>query len=486
MSRINLLQGPGSKQSYFGGATQRFFSHSKLPIFSTLEKWATDEFARLKIGPKPLEGTLVYIRQHMLWNSIPLARTMSKWGVRYSNMYYLGIPYSANSGVIKELQALGVNYFHGVGQLGYGRGEDDAISASTWRWKDIYEVPKEGIDKIIAFDHGGKVLQFMPPDLLKKYKVVAGDKTTTGIDEINRRGKPPFPVIDVASCAIKKFVEPPFIAEAVFSNLDNILDDIRFTKAICSVIGFGPIGKAIAKKLLDLGCCVFAHDIKPELLTEISHPNLYKTVDPNAALSKAKYIFFCTKEDITNPALDLFRLNPEEQVLINCTSGDYPVATALRQLVPAIDLINQSLDPYRDVIYTNPIGGRIVFHQGGYPANFGKSRESGRSVDDEKIDIIRSLALAALVQAVWHFHDIQVMSNGLNMLDAAMQVLLVKKYLQLNPGAIPETVANNLQNPQWIREYATKLDPNVICNTSNNTKMQDERDELDKSISLNI
>lgn len=365
--------------------------------------------------------------------------------------------YSRCEDVVNEFKALGVNYRSGSRQISLGGFSVSALRDANWVWKDIFqEIREKDIEEILILDHGGAVLPFIPAELIEKYNVIGVEKTAGGLVKLAKRGALPFPIITIANCAIKKYVEPSFIAEAVFSKLMPLLNEMKESKGICGVVGYGAIGQAITEKLLSYGFQVIIYDSSPEQLAAISHNNLNKTTDIKAVFSNADYIYGCTGTDITEEATELFRCGSRKKTLINCASGDYEFATLLHELFPPTNLKHQSLNPLDDLMYQNKIGGNIRIVRGGFPINFDLS---GLSVANKDIDVTRSLGLGGIMQAIMFFHDSRIMdkSAGCYILDPEIQAYIMEKYLETNPDRYLETVAHHLKEPEWIKNQSIEL-----------------------------
>ena len=93
-------------------------------------------------------------------------------------------------------------------QINLGKYSYSFIRDINWLWAQfVASIKKDEIHEILILDHGGHAITYFPPALLNQYKIVAVEKKTAGFMDIDKRGIPPFPIIDVANSAAKRFIE---------------------------------------------------------------------------------------------------------------------------------------------------------------------------------------------------------------------------------------------------------------------------------------
>jgi S-adenosylhomocysteine hydrolase len=96
---------------------------------------------------------------------------------------------------------------------------------------------------------------------------------------------PPFPILSVASSTIKALFEPPYIAHNVFQNLERLLPDVSFRGASAAVLGYGTIGRDVARELRANGVNVTVYDLDHEKLLQATEDGFNWTDSSPAAVS---------------------------------------------------------------------------------------------------------------------------------------------------------------------------------------------------------
>jgi len=111
--------------------------------------------------------------------------------------------------------------------------------------------------RIIIVEDGGYLTPLLHDNFKENIGLFKGavEQTTKGISRdkqtIEKFGSLEFPVLSVASSKIKKEFESPAVGETVVRNIKNILRDKKLSGKETVVIGYGTIGKEIAKRMKD-------------------------------------------------------------------------------------------------------------------------------------------------------------------------------------------------------------------------------------------
>lgn len=401
------------------------------------------------LSQKPLQHTAVFYVHHPLQTSLNVIDAIVRLGAGPKNIFILGKRYSECSDVVDALVKLGVHYQPCSMQINLGKYSYSFIRDINWLWAQLVSALSEDIREILILDHGGHAVTYFPPALLNRYKVVAIEKTSAGFIDIDKRGLPPFPMIDVANCAAKRFIESPLIASAVVNKIVSYLPK-EGGKHIYGVVGFGSIGQAITYKLLNMGYRVVLYDNDPaKILTAIPHANLIPTQELSALVSASNYIFGCSGRDIAETILEHFRLSKSDKTLISCSSEDKEFLSLLRIISHHENY--DVHDPLDNIDYKSVLGANICILRGGFPVNFD---QSGESVPAKDIQLTRSLVLASILQAIQYFK----LSNspivpGIYSLDAVAQSFIVDEWLKHQDSSIyPEELIHSFHDIEWIME----------------------------------
>jgi S-adenosylhomocysteine hydrolase len=357
---------------------------------------------------------------------------MIQLGASPSNIFVLGKRYSENEQVVASFIKLGVQYQACSPQMHSGSFDLSFIRDVNWLWARVMEQISSNIDQMIILDHGGHAINYVPPMLVHRYKIIGIEKTSAGFFDIGERGLPPFPVINVANCAAKKYVESPLIAEAIVNKIISYLP-VDKHDITCGVVGLGSIGKAVAKKLLSMGYTVVIFDTDEQQLSVFKEGNGFICVhNISELMSISDYIFGCSGRDITASNLEYFQFASKNKTLISCSSEDKEFLSLLRLIQRQREGL---FDPLNDIQYTNQLGVSIQILRGGFPVNFDASGESVPAVD---IQLTRALVLSAVMQAIGYFNRSDIISqSGIYALEPDEQRFIVHEWIKqkdvLNP-----------------------------------------------------
>lgn len=405
-----------------------------------------------------LEDTVVLINHHALETSYTLLKAMCDIGAQAKNIFAIDKHYSRNEAVVEAFNNEGVYNYKCSEQIGLGRFSPTYSGDMTRLWSKIAEHLEKHpyINNILVMDHGGYALESIPTQLLMDKRVIGIEKTTSGFNNQKGRGHLPLPIIDVARCATKKYLEAPLIAEAVISKLlTNMNINLQQERRACGVIGYGVIGRAIADLLSNLGHKVIVYDANPDQLTRINDKkNIHTAKDLATAVNFADLIFGCSGNDIT-ASLEPFELSPTPKTIVSCSSEDREAWRLLQEVQAEKNgkVANKFLD---DVIYTNELGIEITIIRGGFPVNFD---DSGESVPAADIDLTRSLVLAAVMEAARCFQTkpSNFFSYGsIYALSPEIQQFIKTTWLTHQPsGRFPKNVTDNFEDLDWIRRHTS-------------------------------
>jgi hypothetical protein len=316
-----------------------------------------------------------------------------KLGVKSENIYLLGKHYSTHKESKETIRDLGINLQSNLIQTKLGNFSEAFTCDVKNLWNFVlHDILQKDINALIILDDGGHCLANTPEKLIIKYRIVGIEQTASGL--FNPKVlKLPFPLINVACSAAKKWLEPPIISNAIVRKLSSILP-LEDGKLCCGVIGFGAIGKAVAFKLSILNNSVVAYDknhFQNTKDTIISHTKSIEKVILNS-----DHIFGCTGTDIT-ANVDILKIMNKEKSLISCSSEDIE----FRLLLKLIQQNNHSkfklTFPLSDILYESECDRIIRIYRSGFPINFDNSKEIEYP---KEIQLTRGLLLGGILQAI--------------------------------------------------------------------------------------
>lgn len=404
--------------------------------------------------PQPVKDTIIVYVHHPLQTSVSLLQSIIDLGADPKNVFVLGKHYSECPSVVEQIKKMNVYYQDCSAQIGLGLFH----RSFTYDLSELWSAVKKHIEsdhqperkKIMILDHGGHAVNTIPQALLLSNDIVAIEKTTAGLVNINKEGVlPPFPIIGVANSATKRVLESPLIAQAIVTKLQAAgLMQFENEKLDCGVVGYGAVGKALTDMLLSLGHHVTVYDVDPTKVEKLDKNNT--TTDLNALVASTSYIFGCTGQDISS-AIDIFRLSNQNKTLISCSSEDAEYLSLLKE-VQRLQNGKVAKKPLADVIYTTAKNASIKVVRGGFPANFDNS---GESVPAKDIDLTRSLVLCAVIQAAKMLRERELLDQqGIYALSAQMQSFIANTWLSLNNNSsrYSESINSNFKNIKWIQQ----------------------------------
>jgi len=413
------------------------------------------------IEESPLFDTAVVYVHHPLRTSLNLLDAMFSIGLDPKNTFVLGKHYSENEWVVQETERLGVHYQRCSAQTVLG-GFDETFSVDINRlWERVVQdlEKKINIKNLLVLDHGGYAINFMPSSIRNRMNIIGLEKTSGGLINLVRQGCiPSFPLINMANCATKKFLESPLIAEAVVEKLSPVIP-VSQEPTMCGVIGYGSIGKAIAEKLLSLGHRVIVYDNDvSQLETANLRKNFVSTNDLVSLVASADLLFGCSGQDVTK-SIEAFRLSPRDKTLVSCSSGDREFLTLLR-LVQKNNTTHAPANPLENVVYESDFGGKIKILRGGFPYNFD---DTGESVPANEIQLTRALVFAGVIQAIDFFKNPEIIGKkGLYALDSCLQKFIVHEWLKLQSedkikSRYHPNQLSKFENEDWISEHSAGI-----------------------------
>jgi S-adenosylhomocysteine hydrolase len=335
-----------------------------------------------------LKGIALVCVQHFLETTGTLIESLLKLGLSPENVFAAGKVYSTNPDVERRLKGLGVHVQPAGVSNRWGYYEDQLRADVVKLWETATRhVHRNRIRKVIILDDGGCALSTVPEQLLLTSNIAGVEQTMSGI-ALQTSGRVAVPVVEVATSAAKRLIEPFLIQKAVFRRLMRSASALA-GKGRCGIIGYGNIGKAVSDALLRSNKDVLVFDSSGEALTAARSRSISTTKDLQELVTASDVVFGCAGQD-TFTETDWWKQLSSEKIFVSCSSLDLEFRTLLR----SIGKISQPVA--RTILQDVPVNANMLILQGGFPINFDRSRES---VPLAEIQLTRALLFAGVLQA---------------------------------------------------------------------------------------
>ena len=405
-----------------------------LPILETLTEKINPKFFQKPFSP---QKTIVIGVQHLVETTGSLIQAIIDLGILPNNIFLLGKQYSSNTEVKFNLSKIGV-YVHNSTLYHKSGNFMECIQGDiTDLWKRAsLQIKEIEAETVIIIDDGGFCLSLIPSDICRRLNVVGIEQTTSGIQRKNLFGN--FPIIQVASSAVKTIIEPYFICDAILKKMSDI-NELR-PNLIYGIIGIGNIGKVLANALLSRGFSTLVFDRLKSAME--SFPKEIRCEKIDQIFCNSDSIIGCTGEDLSKYGEWVDKISGTK-TLMSCSSSD----TEFKGLLQSIETEKKHGNPYDNIIYKIPkknVVLRII--RGGFPVNFDQSKES---VPATNIQLTRGLLFSAFCQAII---DRDLFEGDRNiMLNPFLQAIIVKKWIEKNKNVqICKKVTQNFENIDFI------------------------------------
>lgn len=342
------------------------------------------------VSLRPPDASHIYIvsLQHLLETTGSLFESILGLGIPPGNIFVSGKIYSNNEKTISKLRRIGINVEDNSKANKFGDYYSILRKDSNNLWKKLEGKLDSLANLIIVLDDGGILLSSVPAHLKNKLCIIGIEQTTSGI-ELNKECK--VPIISVAGSAIKKYVEPAFISQAVIQKARRYFLNYRPKKV--GVIGYGNIGKSLVKDLCNhkgIKVLVYDHDFSKKDRKN----SVIFCESVNDIFYHADLIIGATGKDVSSR--DWLLNCKSNKVLISVSSGDIEFQDLIKNANEYLtDEFSSMLD---DIRLNTKDNCRIIIPRGGTPINFDNNKHS---VLPEHIQITRGLLLLGVLQAIY-------------------------------------------------------------------------------------
>lgn len=358
---------------------------------------------------------------HFLTDLIPFVKSCQALGLKMNKTYffYKEYPYLYKEEVKAELELLGANI-----------DSIDNIPSFLEKFSKMIIINSE--NQIIIIEDGG----FFVPLIHDKYPqlfphiIGAVEQTTRGIENSKNWVKKKedntlkFPIISVATSKLKREIEPPFIADVVLKNIENLLINVILRGKNGLLLGFGTIGEKVAEWFYNHGVnlSIFDKSYQKKILIKLKGLDLAKS----RKLSAQNKDFIIGASGYNTIDSKLISFLSHNSILISTSSEQYEID---------IDDLNRKSDHIRDFEDENgrKIGTTYMIGEksinvlaDGYPINFWFSE----SMPYEASDFIMTLIFLSSIELIID-EDI---SNGINsdkVNDLAEKYEIAKRFYEI-------------------------------------------------------
>lgn len=422
--------------------TQRINNKStyveNLAVFSAIEQIIYPYTQNLN-----LKNIAIVCVQHELATTINLLASLISLSANPKNIFLLGKLYSTCHAVSKVIKKLGIRQqeFTMPKYPGHYSTCFKQDVNQMWSTVSTHINKTKTIQSLIVLDDGGQCLASVPQGLIDQLPIIGIEQTTGGLIVLENT-TPKFPIIEVASTAAKLFLESPIIAEAAIKPcVEKVLSGQK--NAICGIIGFGSIGKALTKKLTTMGYSVIVYEKNQQKLS--AHRNFEIAGNIKSLIQRADYIFSCTGRDVTKE-FKLTDINGRK-VLASCASEDREFLSLLLELREN-GTDTQQYHPLKDIDYADT-NRQITILRGGFPITFDGSSQPAPAHD---IQLTQGLLLGAVLQASLYLSTFKTRTQRI-MLDPDIQTLVASSWIQTRPhDDISWQLSKKFMNKAWIME----------------------------------
>ncbi len=393
------------------------------------------------------DRTIFVCVQHVLPTTVSLLNSLVRVGTKPDNIYLLGKPYSTHQASEQQIVKLGIQKQVNSVQTKLGRFSETFSNDVTRMWDYVLDdLSHKKIDAIIILDDGGHCIASTPAIIIERYLIIGIEQTTSGLRNLKTLNLE-FPIIDVASSAAKKWLEPIIISKYIIKKSE--VSHVKKKKIDCGVIGFGAIGKAVAHALSLSGHNVTIYDKLPRNI--IKNNKYFQSNTLSSLISTSDYVFGCTGQDITSE-IDICALAHDDKSLISCSSDDTEFKSLLRFIQKTRMRNFPVSSPLDDIFYKTGHKSIIRIFRGGFPINFDNSKKIEHT---QGIQLTRGLIFSGILQAMSLLTSSKRKSSAIVALDPVMQQFIARIWgrYQIKDYRLRELLSY-FEDINWIRNHS--------------------------------
>jgi len=387
--------------------------------------------------------------QHLLESTGSMFEAFINIGFKPENIFLTGKLYSTNEETKEKLKLLGINVFDSTIPQELGSYSESLEKDVAKMWEQLASKIKPQ-SKIIVLDDGGHAIKNAHREIVGKRDVFGIEQTTSGAKTIYKDMK--FPVIDLAESAAKVIIEPPIVSESVTIQLGRIIEELMPRKI--GIIGYGHVGKAIAKELKSKYQILVYDNAQKELPQEDKIAGIVYCRSAGEIYNQSDVLIGATGQDISD--LNWLTNSTGDKTLISVSSGDIEFQKLLKACKPY--LTEKIENPLQVLNLKTKQQHKLNILRGGMVANFTGTQHSSPG---EIIQMTRGLLFSAVIQIL---RDNKLLNKNNNpiMLDPEFQKEVVALWFNDQPqrkNDYPENVILGFNDVEWIKTHSKGVVP---------------------------
>jgi len=381
----------------------------KMPLLGYLAKKLSAE-----LSDRPFTDINFLVVLHFLKDLIVFLEACEKLGLEPSrtHLFYKPYLYPHREEIVSHLKAKGYHVYP---------LEDLEEVLDTLNKQDVNS-------HFVVIEDGGYIVPLLHakfPKLLEN-TIGAVEQTTRGIRNDEQVGDLKIPVLNVAESKIKNEIEPPHVADAVIKNLESLLTGEKLRGSKAAVLGYGTIGREIAKRLRDKGMIVTIYDSDSLKITKAREEGFEAVNEPYNAVKNKLLVIGCSGE--TSIGREEILSLSDRTYLVSASSDQREIGLIeLDSLSSNKEILKNENGRKIGTSYTI-CGQNKVIHliADGFPINFWYSE----SMPDQVSDLILSLIYVSAIDLVK-----KEFGNGLqNINEISEKYEIAKIYEQIYRG----------------------------------------------------
>jgi S-adenosylhomocysteine hydrolase len=323
-----------------------------------------------------LDGTILIACQHILKTNYQMFLSLFEKGLKPKNTFILGKCYSTDREVLELFIEIGVNISKKSSDFDSHEAFDEQYDRNVEEFfrESIKIARSKNPKKIVILDDGGHMISIANRILRGSKKIVGIEQTSSGYNKIKKL-KLKFPVINVARSKAKLNHESPIIADLFVKNLEYELKELKKKVRKVLILGKGPIGISISKKLKFKEIKFYDSDF---IKSDFSENELKES------LGNFDLIIGCTGENSFKS--EWYNLLKENTILVSASSSDREFSAKELRV----------LDERYFECHQNKIIRKINLLNSGFPLTFSKHK---MGAEGNEIQLTRALIFSSIIFA---------------------------------------------------------------------------------------
>ncbi|MBI3178304.1 MAG: NAD-binding protein, partial [Deltaproteobacteria bacterium] len=433
-----ILGGTKAERAELAEMTQ----HTRIPLRLPMLEAALDDLN----GSRPLVTKNLLMVSHFLATSVPLALALKRAGAEYDSTVMVGTPYGSNKTVVDTLVGIGFDVrVPALSVTDYRKAVEKGLD-------DIVAKHRANGQSVVVLDDGGLVADLLHSnpkyaDVLGAFKLV--EQTTGGVI-VSEKHALQAPIINAARSK-SKMREAPFIGAAVATKvrqgLERIGKGVAGQKAV--VIGFGTVGKELAKQLRESGAKVVVIEPSETRRAAAKDAGFAVADSVKKHLTSADLIVGCTGTQ-TLALEDMKQLKSGATIASASSKQTEFQMDALKRAASKADKVETEVPTVTLPSYEYTLGKKKLTVLGdGWPVNFDGDVED---IDAEDIQLTRAIMFSGAIQASKLLNTSK--KGGLVPYDEKEDLKILRRFEKLQKKSAG---AEGLRDPSRWTEVVTSM-----------------------------